>query len=84
MRGREVTDLTIVTGWGKGANLKEGESAKLRTNTRRLLERGFDPPLAVVDVPGNPGRLMVPMAQLSKWCAAQVQAAGGERRGGGE
>ena len=47
-----------------------GEEGKLHANSRRFVERAFEPPLAVREVPGNAGRFVIPVDSLSRWCAA--------------
>ena len=59
--------MTIITGWGKHS---EGPSV-LRNETRKDIENSFDPPLTIVEVPDNAGRLIVPERAIARWVAAQ-------------
>ena len=54
-----------------------GEESRLHGNSRRFVERAFDPPLAVREVPGNAGRFVIPVDSLSRWCAAHQRRRSG-------
>ena len=63
---RAVVDLKVITGQGHGSGSR-GEGPVLIRSTRAFLTEQFDPPLAITEVPSNPGRFVLQATTIRHW-----------------
>ncbi|KAG5182019.1 hypothetical protein JKP88DRAFT_146432, partial [Tribonema minus] len=66
-----LPDLVVITGRGRGSDSAVGPV--LRPEVQRMLTEEFYPPLGSVTAPANPGRLVVPAADVTAWAVHNLR-----------